>query len=105
MYAEKYEKYRNKIDFIKSYRTAKNAATGSKYDSNANVEHKNICTCAGELVKGDKIEIFNYGDCRRDFTYIDNKKNLTLNNSTISVGSNGRDRAHCSLLLELNSTF
>jgi nucleoside-diphosphate-sugar epimerase len=24
-----------------------------------------------KLVKGDKIEIFNYGDCRRDFTYID----------------------------------
>lgn len=57
MYAEKYEKYRNKIDFINSYRTAKNAATGSKYDSNANVEHKNICTCAGELVKGDKIGV------------------------------------------------
>lgn len=57
MYAEKYEKYRNKIDFINSYRKAKNAATGSKYDSNANVEHKNICTCAGELVKGDKIGV------------------------------------------------
>lgn len=57
MYAEKYEKYRNKIKFINSYRTAKNAATGSKYDSNANVEHKNICTCAGELVKGDKIGV------------------------------------------------
>lgn len=57
MYAEKYEKYRNKIDFINSYRTAKNAATGSKYDSNANVEHKNICTCAGEIVKGDKIGV------------------------------------------------
>lgn len=57
MYAEKYEKYRDKIDFIKSYRKASNAATGSKYDSNANVEHKNICTCAGELVKGDKIGV------------------------------------------------
>lgn len=57
MYAEKYEKYRNKIKFINTYRTASNAATGSKYDSNANVEHKNICTCAGELVKGDKIGV------------------------------------------------
>ena len=24
-----------------------------------------------KLVKGDKIQIFNYGDCKRDFTYID----------------------------------
>ena len=24
-----------------------------------------------QLVKGEKIQIFNYGDCRRDFTYID----------------------------------
>lgn len=57
MYAEKYEKFRDKIKFINDYRNAKNAATGSKYDSNANVEHKNICTCAGELVKGDKIGV------------------------------------------------
>lgn len=57
MYAEKYEKYRDKINFINDYRKASNAATGSKYDSNANVEHKNICTCAGELVKGDKIGV------------------------------------------------
>jgi ribonucleoside-triphosphate reductase len=57
MYREKYEKYRDKINFINDYRKASNAATGSKYDSNANVEHKNICTCAGELVKGDKIGV------------------------------------------------
>ena len=55
MYREKYEKYRKNVDFIKDYRAASNAATGSKYDSNANVEHKNIATCSGELVKGDKI--------------------------------------------------
>lgn len=55
MYREKYEKYRSNVDFIKTYRGASNAATGSKYDSNANVEFKNICTCAGELVKGEKI--------------------------------------------------
>lgn len=24
-----------------------------------------------KLIKGDTIEIFNYGNCRRDFTYID----------------------------------
>ena len=52
MYREKYEKYRSNVDFIQSYRGASNAATGSKYDSNANVE---FCTCAGELVKGVKI--------------------------------------------------
>lgn len=55
MYKEKYEKFRKSVDFIESYRGASNAATGSKYDANANVEHKNITTCAGELVKGEKI--------------------------------------------------
>ena len=24
-----------------------------------------------KLVKGDKIQIFNYGNCKRDFTYVD----------------------------------
>lgn len=55
MYREKYEKYRNYVDFIADYRNASNAATGSKFDSNANVEHKNITTCSGELTKKDKI--------------------------------------------------
>ena len=49
MYKEKYEVYRKYVDFINDYRWASNAATGSKVDSNANVEHKNITTCAGEL--------------------------------------------------------
>ena len=25
-----------------------------------------------KLVKGDKIQIFNYGNCKRDFIYVDN---------------------------------
>lgn len=55
MYVEKYEKYRPNVSFIEEYKAASNAATGSKVDSNANVEHKNITTCAGELVKREKI--------------------------------------------------
>lgn len=55
MYREKYEVYRKYVDFIKDYRKASNAATGSKVDSNANVEHKNITTCSGELTKIVKI--------------------------------------------------
>lgn len=55
MYREKYELYRKYVDFIKDYRNASNAATGSKVDSNANVEHKNITTCSGELTKMVKI--------------------------------------------------
>lgn len=49
------ENYRSYVDFIESYRAAVNAASGSKYDANANVEHKNITTCTGELPKGDLI--------------------------------------------------
>ena len=55
MYREKYEVYRKYVDFIKDYRQASNAATGSKVDANANVEHKNITTCSGELTKMVKI--------------------------------------------------
>ena len=46
-----------KIDFIKKYKKAKNAATGSKYDSNANVTQKNIATLQCELGKKDLIDI------------------------------------------------
>ena len=56
MYAEKYNgQYRKYVNFIKRYRAASNAATGSEVDSNANVENKNIATCSGELCKREKI--------------------------------------------------
>ena len=47
----------NKKQFIKDYAKASNAATGSKYDSNANVTEKNIVTLNGELFKGDVIKV------------------------------------------------
>ena len=47
-----YEKY---VNFIHKYRSASNAATGSLFDSNANVSNKNIATMQGELPKGDMI--------------------------------------------------
>ena len=46
-----------KKQFIKDYAKAKNAATGSKYDANANVTEKNIVTLNGELFKGDVIKV------------------------------------------------
>lgn len=52
------KKYRHYIDFIKRYREATNASTGSEVDSNANVETKNVTTCTGELYKKDGIGIF-----------------------------------------------
>lgn len=47
--------YRKYVNFIKRYRAAKNAATGSEVDANANVENKNIATCSEELCKREKI--------------------------------------------------
>lgn len=47
----------NKKQFIRDYAKASNAATGSKYDSNANVTEKNIVTLNGELFKGDIIKV------------------------------------------------
>lgn len=46
-----------KKQFIKDYAKASNAATGSKYDANANVTEKNIVTLSGELFKGDVIKV------------------------------------------------
>ena len=53
--SNKYEKYRNYLNYIEEYKKASNAATGSKVDSNANVENKNITTMVGELYKTESI--------------------------------------------------
>ena len=47
---------RKKQDFIKEYINASNAATGSKFDSNANVTNKNIVTLGQELYKENNIK-------------------------------------------------
>ena len=46
-----YENYRTQVNFIKKYRSALNAATGSEVDANANVENKNVATMGGEMPK------------------------------------------------------
>lgn len=46
-----------KLEFLTSYCAAANAAEGSKYDANANVEHKNIATLIGELPKSNFIRL------------------------------------------------
>lgn len=46
-----------KIDFIQRYMMAKNAATGSDVDANANVANKNIATMAAELPKEEMIAL------------------------------------------------
>ena len=48
---------KEKVDFLINYCNAKNAATGSKYDANANVEKKNIATLIGELPKSSFIRL------------------------------------------------
>ncbi len=47
----------SKMQFLAEYCESVNAATGSKYDSNANVEHKNIATLIGELPKSNFIRL------------------------------------------------
>ena len=46
-----------KLQFLSDYCESVNAATGSKYDANANVEHKNIATLIGELPKSNFIRL------------------------------------------------
>jgi len=46
-----------KLRFLIDYCNADNAATGSKFDANANVENKNLATLIGEIPKGDFIRL------------------------------------------------
>lgn len=48
---------RDKLKFLIDYCDAKNPASGSKYDANANVENKNIATLIGELPKSNFIRL------------------------------------------------
>jgi ribonucleoside-triphosphate reductase len=48
---------RDKLNFLMEYCDAHNAATGSKYDANANVENKNMATLIGELPKSNFIRL------------------------------------------------
>ncbi len=48
---------RDRLRFLTDYCSTANAATASKYDSNANVERKNIATLIGELPKADFIRL------------------------------------------------
>src|SRR5690606_16822493 len=48
---------KEKIEFIKNYMHADNAASASRYDANANVENKNIATLEAELYKDIAIQI------------------------------------------------
>lgn len=48
---------KEKLDFIEEYIKSSNAATGSKFDANANVTSKNICTLQGEMYKKESIQV------------------------------------------------
>ncbi|MDR0574697.1 MAG: anaerobic ribonucleoside-triphosphate reductase [Tannerella sp.] len=47
----------DKLKFLMDYCDATNAATGSKFDANANVENKNMATLIGELPKSNFIRL------------------------------------------------
>lgn len=51
------EQLDTKIDFIRNYINANNAATGSIFDANANVTNKNVGTLMAELNKDIRIQI------------------------------------------------
>lgn len=60
IYREKHKEDRflkETFDLFNNYSKAENAASGSKYDSNANVTNKNIATMVGELPKGLYIRL------------------------------------------------
>ena len=87
-----------KMMFLSEYmEESKNAATGSKYDANANVEHKNIATLIGELPKSNFIRLNRrllvdrikkmYGKQLAD-EYIDKTMYPWLIGGTLAIGGN-----------------
>lgn len=48
---------RDKLRFLMDYCDASNAATGSRFDANANVENKNMATLTGEIPKSGFIRL------------------------------------------------
>lgn len=64
---------RDKDDFIQNYIKASNASTGSKYDSNANVNNKNIATLNAEIPKRGNI-LFNRYNTSNKIANIYSKK-------------------------------
>lgn len=60
LYREKHKELRSileKEEFMNYYIASSNAATGAKYDANANVTEKNISTLCGELPKLDYLRL------------------------------------------------
>ncbi len=48
---------KERLEFLMNYCMAENAASGSKYDANANVDKKNIATLIGEIPKAGFIRL------------------------------------------------
>ena len=57
MSIENQQKYQPYLDYTAQYADSLNAATGSTFDPNANVQQKNITTLEGEMFKKDFIGI------------------------------------------------
>ena len=55
MIADKYERYRPDVNFMRRYIKAANAASGSDVDANSNVSNKNIATMSPEIHKKANI--------------------------------------------------
>lgn len=51
------EQLQNKLDFVENYLNAVNAATGSTFDSNSNINTKNVATLSAEINKDINIQI------------------------------------------------
>jgi ribonucleoside-triphosphate reductase len=81
------EQLRAMDEFVHDYIKAENAATGSRYDANANVTNKNVITLLGEMVKPIFLQYNRYSrfnQIEKDFgkdiaaNYIDDIKNCRI---------------------------
>lgn len=84
------------IDFFNFYKNASNAATGAKYDSNANVTERNIATMTAESIKKLGIDVQRqiahnyisklYGEDLANQYYTDLKNHIIYTNDESTLG-------------------
>lgn len=103
------EQIQTKFNYMNDYMNSSNAATGSKFDSNANVEKKNIATLENEINKDIFIQLNNYNLMKKITNRFD--KTLAdkfldkLSNHFIYLHDASSLKTYCASISMYNSIF
>ena len=101
----KYSSYEKYVNFIKKYKKASNAATGSEFDSNANVDNKNVATMQNELPKKDMIGTNRLQMIEKINAVIKNTIPAWKNGISAAIGTEDVRMGNQTLISELDSVL